>query len=80
MGHGALAKLAPSDLAGYRAALGKDGRAAPTHVAALSAVRSFLRWTAAQGLHAVEAEEIRILLRGWRPPAAQQRRGQGDQA
>ena len=74
LGRKPLAELAPSDLAGFRAALLEDGRASGTQLGALGAVRSFLLWVHGQGLvQAVEPDGIRDLLRGWRASARRRR-------
>jgi RNA polymerase sigma factor (sigma-70 family) len=78
LGRKALAELAPSDLAGFRAAPLADGRAPGTQLAALAALRSLLLWAHGQGLlHAVDAASIRDLLRGGR--ASARRHGRGGQ-
>jgi RNA polymerase sigma factor (sigma-70 family) len=64
LGHLSQAELAPADLASYRTALVRDGRARRTQSDALRVLSSFLIWACEQGLHAIDAESIRTALRG----------------
>ncbi len=75
MGNPPLAELALADLATYRAALLEDGRAPGTHVCEMQALRSFLLWALGRGLHGVDAESIRMALRGWHLGGRRRRTG-----
>jgi site-specific recombinase XerD len=50
-------------LAGYRARLMDDGRGDASHSQAVSALRSFLRWSRALGAHALRSEVVEAALK-----------------
>src|SRR5450759_3401221 len=76
----AVAEVTGAMLAGYRARLMNDGRGDACHAQAVSAVRSFLRWSRALGAHGLRSEVIEAALK---MPRARIRRpyqtiGEGD--
>jgi site-specific recombinase XerD len=58
-----VAEVTGAMLAGYRARLMGDGRGDASHAQAVSALRSFLRWSRALGAHALRSEVIEAALK-----------------
>jgi site-specific recombinase XerD len=59
----AVADVNGAMLAGFRARLMDDGRGDASHAQAVSALRSFLRWSRALGAHALRSEVIEAALK-----------------
>jgi site-specific recombinase XerD len=58
-----VAEVNGAMLAGYRARLMDDGRGDASHAQAVSALRSFLRWSRALGVHGLRSEVIEAALK-----------------
>jgi len=60
---GTLSMLAPSDLAGHRAAVLADGRGPASHAQAIAALRAFLGWAAGIGAVRLSGDALRVALK-----------------
>jgi site-specific recombinase XerD len=58
-----LPEIAPQDLVRYRENLLKDGRGTATHAQALSAIRSFLKWSRGLELHLLSYDVVSQFLK-----------------